>query len=33
MPDMIGYNLHPGAFDDTDEIAGYVGQCSLKAAH
>jgi len=30
---MIGYELHPEAFDDIDEIAAYIGQHSLEAAH
>lgn len=30
---MIGYDLHPGAFEDIDEIAGYIGQSSPEAAH
>ena len=29
---MIGYDLHPGAFYDIDEIAEYIGQSSLEAA-
>jgi len=30
---MSGYDLHPEAFDDIDEIAIYVGQDSPEAAH
>ena len=33
---MIGYDLHPEAFDDIDdidEIAAYIGQDSPEAAH
>ena len=30
---MTGYDLHPEAFDDIDEIAAYIGQDSPAAAH
>lgn len=30
---MIGYDLHPEAFSDIDEIAAYIGQDSPEAAH
>ena len=30
---MSGYVLHPGALTDIDEIAAYIGQDSLPAAH
>ncbi len=30
---MIGFDLHPGAFDDIDEIADYIAQSSPEAAH
>lgn len=30
---MIGYDLHPEAFDDIDEIAAYIGRDSPEAAH
>lgn len=30
---MIGYDLHPEAFGDIDEIAEYIGQDSPEAAH
>ena len=30
---MTGYDLHPEAFDDIDEIAAYIGQDSPEAAH
>jgi antitoxin ParD1/3/4/toxin ParE1/3/4 len=30
---MIGYDLHPEAFGDIDEIAEHIGQDSLEAAH
>ena len=30
---MTGYDLHPEAFDDIDEIAAYIGQHSPDAAH
>jgi toxin ParE1/3/4 len=30
---MSGYELHPEAFTDIDEIAAYIGQDSPEAAH
>lgn len=30
---MTGYDLHPEAFNDIDEIAIYIGQDSPEAAH
>ena len=30
---MIGYDLHPEAFDDIDDIAAYIGEDSPEAAH
>jgi len=30
---MSGYDLHPEAFEDIDEIAAYIGQDSPEAAH
>ena len=30
---MNGYDLHPEAFTDIDEIAIYIGQDSAEAAH
>lgn len=30
---MNGYELHPEAFTDIDEIAVYIGQDSLETAH
>ena len=30
---MSAYALHPEAFDDIDEIAIYIGQDSVEAAH
>ena len=30
---MSGYDLHPEAFRDIDEIAAYIGQDSPEAAH
>ncbi len=30
---MSGYDLHPEAFNDIDEIAIYIGQDSLESAH
>ena len=30
---MSGYDLHPEAFIDIDEIAIYIGQDSPEAAH
>lgn len=30
---MSGYDLHPEAFSDIDEIAAYIGEESPEAAH
>jgi toxin ParE1/3/4 len=30
---MTGYDLHPEAFEDIDEIAAYIGEDSPEAAH
>lgn len=30
---MSGYDLHPDAFIDIDEIATYIGEDSPEAAH
>lgn len=30
---MSGYDLHPEAFEDIDELAAYIGQESPEAAH
>jgi plasmid stabilization system protein ParE len=30
---MSGYDLHPEAFTDIDELASYIGEASPEAAH